>query len=63
MKNSRKNVLPFPKALEEPAASPIVVQIGNERFAIHYQIEDLPPAAPLLTWREGGAKALAKTVK
>jgi hypothetical protein len=51
MKNHRKKVLPFPKPPEEPANLPIVVQIGNERFAIHYEIEDLPPAAPLLLWK------------
>jgi hypothetical protein len=50
MKNSKK-VLPFPTPPEEPAASPIVVQIGRERFAIHWEIEDLPPAAPLLPWK------------
>jgi hypothetical protein len=48
MNNSRKKILQFPKPPEEPAASTIVCQIGSERFAIHYQIEDLPPARPLL---------------
>jgi hypothetical protein len=51
MKNSKKKVLPFPKPPEEPAASTIVVQIGKERFAIHWEIEELPPAAPLLLWK------------
>jgi hypothetical protein len=63
MKNSRKNILPFPTPPEEPAASTIVVQIGNERFAIHWEIEDLPPAAPLIELREGGRRALSKIVK
>jgi hypothetical protein len=46
MKNPRNKVLPFPAPPQEP--SPILVQIGGDRFAIHFQVEDLPPAAPLL---------------
>jgi hypothetical protein len=63
MKNSQKKVLQFPKPPEEPGAQTIVCQIGNERFAIHYEIEDLPPAAPLLLWKPGAKKATAKMVK
>ena len=48
MKKSEKKVLPFPTPPKEPAATTIICQIGNERFAIHWEIEDLPPAAPLL---------------
>lgn len=46
MRKNKKNVLEFPKppAPFEPQPGVIVCQIGNERFAIHYQIEDLPPA-------------------
>jgi len=51
MKDSQKKIFQFPKPLEEPGAHPIICQIGAERFAIHYRIEDLPPAAPLLPWR------------
>jgi hypothetical protein len=46
MKNRTNNVLPFPKAPEEAGTPTIIAQIGSERFAIHIQIEDLPPAAP-----------------
>ena len=63
MKNSQKKVLSFPKPPEEPGAQTIVCQIGNERFAIHYEIEDLPPAAPLLPWRRGAKKATPKILK
>jgi hypothetical protein len=63
MKNSQKKVLPFPEPPEELANSPIVVQIGNQRFAIHYEIEDLPPAAPLLQWRHPAKKATASILK
>jgi hypothetical protein len=45
MKNHKNNVLPFPRPPEEPGTSTIIAQIGSERFAIHVQIEDLPPAA------------------
>jgi hypothetical protein len=45
MTNRKNNVLPFPEP-REPGTSTIIAQIGSERFAIHMQIEDLPPAAP-----------------
>ena len=48
MKNRKNNVLPFPKPPEEPGGSTIICQIGSERFAIHMQVEDLPPASPML---------------
>jgi hypothetical protein len=51
MKNSPKNVLPFPIPPKEPGASTIVIQIGDERFAIHWEIEELPPVPPLLPWK------------
>jgi hypothetical protein len=63
MKNNQKKVLPFPKPAEEPANSPIVVQIGGERFAIHYEIEDLPPAPPLLLWKRAAKRRRRKIVK
>jgi|HubBroStandDraft_3_1064219.scaffolds.fasta_scaffold2039760_1 hypothetical protein len=47
MKKKRAKVLPFPKLPKEPEASTIIVQIGMDRFAIHYEIEDLPPVEPL----------------
>jgi len=59
MKNHNKKVLPFPAPPEESAGSTIIVQIGSERFAIHYEIEDLPPASPLLLW-PGREKARGK---
>ena len=42
----RRKVLQFPKPPEQPQTSTITVQIGGDRFAIHWQIEELPPAAP-----------------
>ena len=63
MKKSPKKVLPFPKRPEEPAASTITVQIGNERFAIHWQIEDLPPAATPLLWKRADKNATLQIVK
>jgi len=62
MKNIHKKVLPFP-LLPEPEASRIVVQIGADRFAIHWKIEELPPVAPLVLWKRGTKKAIAKIVK
>ena len=46
MKNRKNNVLPFQEPPEGPGTSTIIAQIGSERFAIHLQIEDLPPATP-----------------
>jgi hypothetical protein len=63
MKDSHKKVLSFPKPPEEPGAQTIICQIGNERFAIHYEIEDLPPAAPLPQWKQRAKTALPKIVK
>jgi hypothetical protein len=63
MKNSHKKVLPFPTSPEELGTSTIVVQIGNDRFAIHWEIEELPPAAPLVVWKQRTKKATAKIVK
>jgi hypothetical protein len=60
--NNNQKILPFPKSPEEPGASTIVVQIGDERFAIHWEIEDLPPVDALLL-RTRGTKATAKIVK
>jgi hypothetical protein len=49
MKN-RQTVLQFPKppqSPQQPQSSTITFQIGRERYAIHYEIEELP-TAPLL---------------
>jgi hypothetical protein len=56
MKNRTNNVLPFPKAPEEAGTPTIIAQIGSERFAIHIQIEDLPPAAPPVVMSKRRAK-------
>ena len=48
MKKSQNKVLPFPKRPEQPEVRTIVVQIGNERFAIQREIEEWPPAVPLV---------------
>jgi hypothetical protein len=56
-------VLSFPPPPEEPLASTIVVQIGNERFAIHWEIEELLAAVPLLLWKRASKKATMKITK
>jgi hypothetical protein len=64
MTNRKNNVLPFPKPPEEPGTSTIICQIGSERFAIHMQVEDLPPAPPpLVMVRRSSKKAVSKIVK
>jgi hypothetical protein len=47
MKQTKDNVLPFPP-LKEPVGQSIICQIGRERFAIHFEVEDLPPPAPVI---------------
>ena len=42
MKKNQKKILPFPPPPPEP--NTIIAQIGRERFAIHFEFEDLPPA-------------------
>jgi hypothetical protein len=64
VKNRKNNVLPFPKAAERSGISTIIAQIGSERFAIHMQIEDLPPAAPPVVMRKRRVrKAPSRIVK
>jgi hypothetical protein len=63
MKNSPKKVLPFPKPPEEPAASTIVAQIGSERFALHWRIEELPPAATMVRLKRPSKQASLQIVK
>ena len=53
MKKIHNNVLLFPTPPEDPEAKTIVVQIGDERFAIHWEIEELPPISLLMPWRRG----------
>jgi hypothetical protein len=65
MKNQKNNVLPFPKPSEEEfGISTIICQIGIERFAIHMQVEDLPPAPPpMLMPKRRAKKAPSKVVR
>ena len=46
MKNRQKKVLLFPKLPEQPQDQTMTIQVGNQRFAIHYEIENLPPGPP-----------------
>jgi hypothetical protein len=57
MKNSQKELLQFPAPLEQPENSTITVHIGGDHFAIHYQIEDLPPSAPVLRMQKTKQRA------
>ena len=65
MNNPKNNVLPFPKPPEEePGISTIIAQVGSDRFAIHIQVEDLPPAAPpVLMWKRKARKATPRITK
>jgi hypothetical protein len=63
MKNRKNNVLPFPKPPQELGTSTIVVRIGSERFAIHFLIEDLPPAGSPVLRTPKSKKATLNIVK
>jgi hypothetical protein len=47
MKKTKNKILRFPPP-KESAAQTIICQIGSERFAIHMEIEDLPPPPPVI---------------
>jgi hypothetical protein len=48
MKKTKNKTLPFPPP-KELTPQTIICQIGRERFAIHIEVEDLPPVKePLL---------------
>ena len=57
-KQNKKKVLAFRAPQEKPAASPMIFQIGNDRFAIHWKIEELPPTAPLIYLKRKTKKEL-----
>ena len=48
----RRKILPFPADSDIPARPEIIVQIGDERFAIRWEIEELPTTAPVPTFRK-----------
>jgi hypothetical protein len=50
MKKPENKILLFPPPKETPGQT-ITCQIGSERFAIHMEVEDLPPLAPVIPWK------------
>jgi hypothetical protein len=63
MKNRQKKLLSFPKPPQEPAPSTIVVQIGDERFAIHWEIDELPLIEPLVLRKREFRKVTLKIIR
>jgi hypothetical protein len=48
-KKSEKKVLLFPAPPEERVVTSMTMQVGKDRFVIHWEIEDLPPVVePLI---------------
>ena len=45
---NQKKLLHFPAPREEREITQMIVQIGRQRFAIRWEIEDLPPATASL---------------
>jgi hypothetical protein len=62
MKTTPQNLLQFPKAPQEAGKSPIVFQLGGDRFALHYTVEDLPPVDLVSLWKPQPRKPKAKIV-
>jgi hypothetical protein len=61
MKKNEKKLLLFPPPKPGPVDNTVIVQIGVSRFAIHFEIEDLPPLLPppppeLLVLKQPGKK-------
>ena len=56
MEKNEKKVLPFPIPLAETPASMIIFQLGDDRVAIRWEIEVLPPPAPLLLFKPAAKK-------
>jgi hypothetical protein len=50
MKKTKNKILTFPPP-KEPTGQTIICQIGSERFAIHMEVEDLPPPEPVIPFR------------
>jgi hypothetical protein len=50
MKKTKNKILSFPPPTE-PVGQTIICQIGGDRFAIHMEIEDLPPPAPVIQFQ------------
>jgi len=50
MKKTKNKILSFPPP-KEPAGQTIICQIGRERFAIHFEVEDLPQPTPVIPFR------------
>src|ERR1700675_3915357 len=68
MRKRQKKVLPFPKPSEDPAVRTITIQVGRESFAIHWELEELPPAvpppaAPLVLLKRPAKNATAEIVE
>jgi hypothetical protein len=57
MKKTKNRILPFPPTIAPPAQI-IICQIGRERFAIHMEIEDLPPPAPVVQLKPRKRKSI-----
>jgi hypothetical protein len=60
MKKTKNKILSFPQP-KEPTAQTIICQIGSDRFAIHMEVEDLPPPPPVIQFRSPRRKG--KSIK
>jgi len=51
------NILRFPERRPKAPTSMIIFQLGDDRVAIRWEIEVLPPPAPVLSWKPAAKKA------
>jgi hypothetical protein len=62
MKKPENKILLFPQP-KEPTAQTVVCQIGSERFALHIEVEDLPPLAAVIELKPTGRKGKTRVVR
>jgi hypothetical protein len=55
MKKTKNKVLFFPPP-KEPTGQTIICQIGSDRFAIHMEVEDLPPPRAVIQFKSPPGK-------
>jgi hypothetical protein len=63
VKKKDTKILPFRAPLEEPIAPAVIFSLGDKRIAVRWEVTELPPAAPLLEWKQMAKKLSSKIVK
>jgi hypothetical protein len=62
-KKKDTKVLPFRAPLEQRGDWITIFSLGDRRFAVRWEAKELPPAAPVLEWKQTAKKAAMKVVE